>query len=268
MAFLKTERRGRVAILTMNKPEARNALSTEDECIEFAEACETANTDASLSCVILTGAGDCFSAGGDLRAMRARTGLSAGDPPMLRARYRRGVQRLVRALYNLEMPAIAAVNGPAAGAGCDIACFCDIRLAAAEARFAESFVKVGLIPGDGGAWILQRTVGRSKAAEMTFTGEAIGAEEALRVGLVSSVVQRERLLDAAMELAGRIVVNPPDALRAAKRLMREAQHLSFETHLEAAAHVQARAHHSAEHEEAVAAFLDKRPADFSDLGSK
>jgi len=260
--FITRETRGRVVILTMNKPEARNALSTEEECIEFAEACEAANADHGISCVIVTGAGDVFSAGGDLKAMRARTGLSAGDEPTLRWRYRRGVQRLARALYALEMPAIAAVNGPAVGAGFDMTCFCDIRIAAPEARFAESFVKVGLVPGDGGAWILQRTVGRSKAAEMTFTGDLISADEALRIGLVSAVVPRERLLDEALALAGRITANPPAALRAAKRLMREAQSVPFETHLEAAAHAQALAHHSPDHAEAVAAFLEKRVPTF------
>lgn len=268
MSFIDSKRRGRILILTMNKPAERNALSTEAECVAFAEACEAANADVTISCVIVTGAGNIFSAGGDLRAMRARTGLSEGDEATLRGRYRRGIQRLSRGLYNLEMPAIAAVNGPAAGAGFDIACFCDIRIAVPEARFAESFVKVGLIPGDGGAWILPRTVGRSKAAEMTFTGDAIGAEEALRVGLVSAIVPRETLLEEAVALAGRIVVNPPQALRAAKQLMREAQYVSLETHLESAAHVQARAHHSADHEEAVAAFLDKRPPNFGGSRAK
>lgn len=256
------ERHGRVVLLTLNKPEVRNTLSTEEECVALAERFENLSVDADVSVLVLTGAGSCFSAGGDLRNMKERRGLAAGGPEELRARYRRGIQRLARSLHNVEVPTIAAVNGPASGAGFDLALMCDIRIAATAARFAESFVKVGLVPGDGGAWLLQRAVGFSRAAEMTFTGDLIDAEEAWRIGLVSRFVPDDELIPTALALAARIAKNPPQALRESKRLMREARVQSFAEHLESAAHAQARAHHTAEHEEAVSAFLEKRAPHF------
>lgn len=260
--FVETEIHGRIAVLVMNRSEQRNALSSEDDCAEFADACDALNADMAISAVILTGSGTAFSAGGNIKNMADRTGLSAGDPAQLRNRYRRGVQRLARSLFNLEMPVIAAVNGPAMGAGLDIACMCDIRIASTQARFAESFVKLGLIPGDGGAWLLQRIVGVSAAAELAFTGRTIDAAEALRIGLVSSIVDPTELKARAMALAGEIAANPPQALRDTKRLLREAQNVRFEAHLEDAARYQAAAHHAADHIEAVRAVLEKRQPNF------
>jgi enoyl-CoA hydratase/carnithine racemase len=172
------------------------------------------------------------------------------------------VQRLARAVWNTEVPTIAAVNGWAVGLGCDLACMCDIRIAADSARFAESFLKVGLIPGDGGAWFLPRVVGFSKAAEMTFTGDALDAQQALACGLVSSIVPGERLLQEAQALAARIAANPPQALRLAKRLLRESQHARLDDVLELSAAFQALVQESEDHDEAVAAALEKRPPTF------
>ena len=134
----------------------------------------------------------------------------------------------------------------------------DIRIAADTATFAESFIKVGLIPGDGGAWLLPRTVGRSRAAEMAFTGEAISAQEALACGLVSRVVPKEQLLATANELAARIAANPGPTLRLTKKLQREAEHLRLDSLLELSAGYQALAHKTPEHREAVMAFIEKR----------
>jgi enoyl-CoA hydratase/carnithine racemase len=138
------------------------------------------------------------------------------------------------------------------GAGLDLACMCDIRIASEDAVFAESFVKIGIIPGDGGAWLLQRVVGVSKAAEMTFTGDPINAHEALACGLVSKVVAPASLLDEALNLAGRIAANPGHQLRMAKRLIREAQTSRLETILEMSAAFQALAHSTEEHRALIA----------------
>src|SRR4029450_5459350 len=119
----------------------------------------------------------------------------------IREEYRHGIQRLALALYNLDVPTIAAVNGPAIGAGLDLACMCDMRVAAESARFAESFLKVGIVPGDGGAWLLPRVVGFSKACEMAFTGDMLTAAEALACGLVSKVVPDTGLMAEARKLA-------------------------------------------------------------------
>jgi enoyl-CoA hydratase/carnithine racemase len=258
--FLRYEQSGAIVTLTMDSAETRNALTGGNAPQGFADACARIAGDASVRVVILTGAGPAFSSGGNLKHMRE---MFDHSPAQLREWYRTGVQRLANAVYNLEVPIIAAVNGPAIGAGCDLTCMCDIRIASENASFAESFVKVGLIPGDGGAWLLPRVVGMSKAAELSFTGDAITAQEALACGLVSRVVPADKLLDEARLLAARIAVNPGGALRMAKRLLRDGQHLRFDDMLELAAGLQPIAHKTPYHVEAVNAFIEKRKPDFS-----
>lgn len=254
---------GRVVVITIDRPDARNAIGTRAQCDELAAAFEIANADPGVSCVILTGAGSAFSAGGDLRAMQARSGIARLDSPAAtRANYSRGVQKVIRTMWALEVPAIAAVNGPAIGLGCDLACLCDIRIAGASARFASSFINLGLIPGDGGAWILPRRVGHSKAAEMIFTGETLDADEALACGLVSRVVADDELLAQARALAERIAAKPAQALRLSKRLLQEAQHSRLSEILELSAAYQALAHETEDHAEALAAYFEKRPPQF------
>ena len=260
--FLEFEKDGGVVTLTMNRPDIRNALIGLEDADEILDACDQITRDLSVRAVILTGAGTVFSAGGDIKRIReVMTGGEAG-PAAVRHVYRNGIQRIPLALYNLEVPTIAAVNGPAIGAGCDLACMCDIRIASSQARFAESFVKMGLVPGDGGAWLLPRVVGMSKASEMAFTGEAIDAAEALRCGLVSRVVNPDALMDEARKLADQIAANPGQALRMTKRLLREGQHTRLDTLLELSAGFQALAHTTDEHIEAVDAFLEKRKPSF------
>ena len=258
MSFVLYEQSGAVVTLTLNKPEERNALSTPEQWAEVVAACERVRADMGVKAVILTGAGSAFCAGGNVKDMRDKKGIAAGSPNDIREGYRAGIQRIPLALYNLDVPTIAAVNGPAIGAGCDLACMCDIRIASTKAKFAESFVKLGIIPGDGGAWLLPRTVGMSKAAELTFTGDTIDAAEALACGMVSRVVAPEELLPAAQALALKIAANPGPALRMAKRLLREGQHLRLDSLLEMSAAFQAVAHHTPEHDAALAAFLQPK----------
>lgn len=255
--FLIYHQQGAVVTLTMNNPDKRNALGGDYQADDFTDACRRINADMSVKAVILTGAGKAFSAGGDIFAMRDKTGTSAGSPMDIRGNYRTGIQRIPVAFYNLEVPTIAAVNGAAVGAGCDLAMMCDMRIASEHAKFAESFVKLGIIPGDGGAWFLPRVVGMSKACEMAFTGDTIDARDALDCGMVSRVVPAGELLDAAHDLAGRIAANPGRALRLTKRLLRESQHARLDTILEMSAAFQALAHHTDEHDEAVATMIAK-----------
>ncbi len=255
---------GHIVTLTLNRPETRNAISDLDMVDALVDAAARIDGDTSVRVAILTGAGTAFSSGGNLKTMGAPSGLGEGVPLEIRGKYRAGIQRIPLALHELEVPLIAAVNGPAIGAGCDLACMCDIRIAGESARFAESFVKLGIVPGDGGAWLLPRAVGLSKACELAFTGDTIDAAEALACGLVSRVVPDANLLDAARALAGRIAANPPQALRLTKRLIREGQHTRLDTLLELSAALQALAHHTADHREALSAALDKRPPVFSD----
>ena len=173
------------------------------------------------------------------------------------------MQRVARALLDIEIPAIAAVNGHAVGLGCDLACLCDIRIAAKSALFSCSFIKVGIVPGDGGAWALQQVVGYAKAAELFLTGDRFDADTAKEMGLVSRVVDDEALLDEAMAIAERIVCNPPRALRLTKRLLREAQHSRMSDILELSAAYQAIIHETSDNREAINAFVEKRPPVFT-----
>lgn len=257
------EQDGHVVTLTLNRHETRNAIS-EDEMVDAIEAaCRRINADHTVRVAIITGAGTAFSSGGNVKDMRDKAGMFGGTPTDLREGYRTGIQRIPVAVNRLEVPIIAAVNGPAIGAGCDLAMMCDMRIASETARFAESFVKVGLIPGDGGAWFLPRVIGLSRANEMAFTGEPIDAQTALQWGMVSRVVPSDELIAAANELAGRIAVNPPTALRMTKKLIKEGQHAGLESLLEMSASLQALAHQTSDHEEAVNAILEKRAPNFT-----
>ena len=261
--FLKSERDGAVLTLTMSQPATRNALTGNTAVEEFVQACAGIVRDPGVRVVVLTGEGPVFSSGGNVKDMQR---YEAGNlsPEVIREEYRNGIQRLPKALYNLDVPVICAVNGPAVGAGLDLTCMCDIRIASEKATFAESFVKVGIVPGDGGAWLLPRVVGMSKASEMAFTGDALTAHEALACGLVSRVVPHEELMAAAMQLAARIAANPGGVLRMTKRLLREGQRSSLESLLELSAGYQAIAHMSPNHHEAVRAFIEKRKPKFAD----
>jgi enoyl-CoA hydratase/carnithine racemase len=262
--FLIIEREGPVAIVTLNRPQERNAISRPEYIQEIKDFCAGATADASLKAVIVTGSGSAFCAGGNVKDMRSRTGIFEGSPYQLRNRYRGGIQQIPLALYELEVPTIAAINGAAIGAGLDLACMCDVRIAAEGAIFAESFVKLGIVPGDGGAWLLPRVIGNARAALMTLTGDAIDSAKALEYGLVSDVVPAADLLDAAKAVAQRIASNPGHALRLTKRLLREGQDMKLGPLLELSAAYQALAHHTEDHEEAVEAFLEKRPPRFGD----
>ncbi|RRQ28140.1 crotonase/enoyl-CoA hydratase family protein [Rhodococcus sp. Eu-32] len=256
------ERSDDVVVWTLNNPEARNPISEIETIDALEDAVRDVNGDPSVRVAILTGAGSAFSSGGNVKHMRNKEGMFGGSPAELRQGYRHGIQRIPKALYHCEIPTIAAVNGPAVGAGCDLALMCDLRIASTTAKFAESFVKVGIIPGDGGAWLLPRAVGMARASEMAFTGEAIDASTALEWGMVSQVVDADDLLPAAHALAARVAVNPPQVLRMTKKLLREGQHQSLESLLELSAAYQAIAHTTSDHSEAVNAMLDRREPRF------
>lgn len=257
------EQDGPVVTLTFNMPETRNALTDHDLCDEIVAAMARINRDNSVRVAIVTGAGKAFSSGGNLKHMQEKHGTFAGDAVSVKDGYRAGIQRVARAMWECEVPLIAAVNGPAYGAGCDTTCLCDIRIASTAATFAENFVNVGLISGDGGAWLLPRQVGLSRAAEMTFTADPVDAETALAWGLVSKVVAPEALMDEARKLAARIARNPPRQLRMAKRLLREGLNTRLSSVLELAAAYQGACHQTADHGEAVDALLEKRAPVFT-----
>ena len=250
-----TERRGNVLLITINRPEARNAVNGAVSTA-VGDALAEAQNDPEIWAVVLTGAGDkSFCAGADLKAIARGENLFHPNHPEW------GFAGYVS--HFIDKPTIAAVNGPAIGLGLDVACMCDMRIASEKATFAESFVKVGIVPGDGGAWLLPRVVGMSVACEMSFTGDVLDAQAALGVRLVSRVVPHDELMDAARALAGRIAANPPDALRMTKRLLRESEHVRLPTLLELSAAYQALAHSTEDHREAVSAMLEKRKPHFT-----
>jgi enoyl-CoA hydratase/carnithine racemase len=251
-AALSVTTEGSVQLWRIDLPEVGNAITGRDVISAFETAVDEANADNMIRAIILTGAGKIFSAGGNVKEMAARQGMFGLPAIDQRRAYIDGIQRIPRALGRLEVPLIAAVNGAAIGAGCDLAMMCDIRIASERASFAESFVQLGLIPGDGGSWFLPRAVGYARAAELTFTGERIDAATALEWGLVSRVVPAEDLLTEARALAERIAANPAHALRMAKRLLRESTTGSLESTLAMAAAMQPLAHQDIEHEQRIA----------------
>jgi len=257
------ERRGHVALLTLNRPDTRNALSGEEMFAAFEWIFDELNHDLSIRAAVLTGSGSAFCSGGNVAEMKGRTGMFGGTPEQITANYRTGIQRIPRAFEKLQVPIIAAVNGAAIGAGNDLACMCDIRIASSTARFAESFVKVGIIPGDGGCWLLPRVIGMARAAEMALTGDTIDAQQALRIGLVSSVVDPDALLTEALLLAERIAANPPQVLRWTKQLLKQGTNGTLDQALDAAGFLQGHAHQTRDHAEALAAFFEKRDPVFS-----
>ena len=260
--WLKFEKEGHIVTLTMNRPEIRNPLGESEDVKNFEEASSLINNDRNVRCVILTGEGAAFSAGGNVKNMKEKKGNFSGSSVALRERYRYGIHKIVRSVWNIEVPVIAAVNGAAVGLGNDVACLADIRIASKNARFGVTFLKIGLIPGDGGAWLLPKIIGLSMASELLFTGKLINADQAKECGLISEVFEESELIIEANNLAQSIVKQPPDALRMTKKLLREGMISNFETMLEMSANMQALMHLTEDHQEAITAFFEKRDGNF------
>ncbi|MEQ9519566.1 MAG: crotonase/enoyl-CoA hydratase family protein [Parvibaculum sp.] len=254
------EKKGHVVTLTINRPESRNPLGEADDAENFTAAAARINEDMDVRCVILTGAGSAFSAGGNIKAMRERGGGFGGPGVQIADRYRNGIHRIVKSVWGIQVPVIAAVNGPAIGLGNDVACMCDTRIASDKAKFGVTFLKIGLIPGDGGAWLLPKIIGMARAAELFYTGDVIEPQKAKEWGLVSEVVPHDELMEHTNALAARICQQSPNVLRMTKRLMREGMMNSYDSVMEMSANMQALAHNTDDHMEALDAFFEKRPA--------
>jgi 2-(1,2-epoxy-1,2-dihydrophenyl)acetyl-CoA isomerase len=256
MADLRVEIDNGVATLTLDRPDALNSLTVplkEALIRAFADIA----ADPAVRVVILTGAGRAFCAGQDLRER-----LEPDAAPLateIRERY----NPLIRSIRELPKPVIAAVNGVAAGAGASLAFAADIRIAADSASFVLAFGRVGLIPDSGATWLLQRLVGASKAAEMALTTDPLTAADAERFGLVAKVVRGADLLDEAHTVARRLAALAPRALALTKQAFASAAESTFEEALELEATFQGLAGDTADHREGIAAFIEKRPAQFS-----
>lgn len=247
-----------IGLVTLDDGATYNKLSDTAQISELTEVMEKINNDDQLRVVIITGAGQVFSAGGDIKAMRDKKGLFSGSPAEICAGYKTGIHRMCHAVVALEIPIIAAINGPAYGAGCDLAMMCDLRIGSDKMVLAQSFVRLGLISGDGGSWFLPRVAGLARAAEIALTGDPIDAQTAYDWGLVSRLTTPEDLLPEAQRLAERIATAAPLAVKGAKRLLRNALQTTLNESLDDAANRQAILHHSNDHLEAATAFLEKR----------
>ena len=252
-----------VAVLTLNQPETRNTISSLEMIEEIEAACRMVNDDMGVNVLIITAKDPAFSAGGNIKDMAGRKGMFGGSPAQIMENYRKNIQRIPLAVHEVAVPTIAAVNGPAIGAGCDLALMCDMRIASERAAFGETFLNVGLIPGDGGAYFLPRIVGMARACEMTFTGEVINAQKATAIGLVNAVVPHDRLMEKALILAEKIAAKPPQALRMAKCLLYAGQTMNLRQLLDESAANQALCHASRDHMEALSAIFEKRKPVFT-----
>jgi enoyl-CoA hydratase/carnithine racemase len=247
----------KVATLTFNRHDVRNALTSTAIADDIVATVDWINENKDIAVLIITGAGSAFSSGGNIKDMADRAGDFAGDVQELENRYRQGIQRIPLALHKCEVPVIAAVNGPAIGAGFDVANMCDMRIASSKAKFGETFVNLGIIPGDGGAWFMQRLIGYQKAAELTFTGRVINAVEAKEIGVVLDIAEPEDLMKMALDLANEIASKPTASLRLTKRLMKMAQRTELPDFLDICAVYQGMCHNNPEHLDAVNVMLEK-----------
>ena len=244
-----------VRILTLNRPVVLNALNAR-ACEELLDALREAERIQEVRCVLLTGSGRAFCAGADLRD-HSPGESSLGE--ILRTRF----NRIILQMRTVEKPVVAAINGVAAGAGCNLALAADLRLASDRASFLQAFTRVGLIPDSGGTWLLPRLVGLGRALELMLLAEPIDAATAERVGLVNRVVPHDDLMAHAMEVAGRLAKGPTRAYGLVKRGVEHNLTVNLREALEYEALLQEVAGRTEDHREGVAAFLEKRPASYS-----
>jgi len=249
-----------IARLTINRPERRNALN-DAAADEMGQAVEDVAADDDIRVLVLTGAGQTFCAGGDLDALKG-----GRDPGMwvskntddIRRSFRLA-QRMILGLQQMEKPVITMINGTAVGAGFDLACTCDIRIASPKARFMVAYVRIGLFPGFGGTWLYPRTLGSmGKAAELLFTGDFLEADEAYRLGFLNRLVEEDKLEATTMEMARKIADDPPIAIRLSKLMLYKGLEFDLETALKMAAAAEIITLTSYDHGEGAQAIRESR----------
>lgn len=250
-----------VATITLNRPSRRNALNQHMLSALDAAVARLA-ADDSVRVIVLTGAGNSFCSGVDTDELVGGTNTGPHTPGSGGAEaLRQGFSlshRIILSLFNVEKPVIAAIDGPAVGAGLDLACACDLRIASPTARFSAAYIKVGLFPGYGGVWFYPRLFGMSRAAEMMLTGDFLSAEQALEAGFLNRLVPQQDLQKEAESLAARIAAGPPIAVRLAKTMMHRSLGVDLATSLDMSAAAESITLSSADHAEGMAAARDKR----------
>lgn len=246
-----------IAIITLNRPEAKNVFSMEMITL-WRQFLEEAKADANVRVLVVTGKGDTFCSGGDIRDM-AEGKLRGWE---MKKFLWEGVHRIVLTLEDLDKPVIAAINGAAMGAGLDMAMMCDLRICSDRAKLSESYILLGLVPGDGGAYLLPRLVGLGKALELLFTGDLLNPQQALAIGLVNRVVPHEQLMEETIALSEKIANKPPLAIRMMKRAVYQAQTDTLRSHLDYISSQLALLSETQDHQEAAWSFLEKRKPTF------
>lgn len=257
--LLKYEIADGVATITLNRPEKMNAF-TGEMLDAWLVALEDARTNQDVRVIVMTGTGRAFTTGGDVESFSSSAKQTAAS---IRAHLVDGVQRLPRKLAEIDKPVIAALNGLATGGGLDLALACDLRFAAESARFAETYAKMGLIPGAGGAWLLPRLVGLSKALELFWSCDWVDAREAERIGLVNRVFPDDQLMDGTKEFARRLAESAPLSVQTIKRVMRQGLDMDLNAALDLVATCMPIVRTSEDHQEALAAFKEKRKPRFT-----
>jgi 2-(1,2-epoxy-1,2-dihydrophenyl)acetyl-CoA isomerase len=255
-----------VRTLTLNRPDRKNSVSPELR-EELLAALDEARTMDEVRCVVITGAGDAFCAGVDLGKSGATKSAAEGekrapDLRLIRESMKRGMQRVITAIWELDKPVIASVNGVAAGGGAQLALVCDLVLAAESARFIEIFVKRGLAVDSGGGWLLPRLVGLAKAKELVFFGDSCSATDAAAMGLVNRVVPDAELGALTTEWAGKLAAGATRAIGLSKRLLNHSFEIDLASALDEEASAQALNSQNDDFKEGVRAFMEKRAPDF------
>lgn len=256
--MLKFEVDQLVATITLNRPDKLNAF-TDSMLEDWLAALQDCQKREDVRVVVITGTGRAFTTGGDVEGFSASAQQTAAG---IRDRLMLGIQRLPRQIREMDKPVIAALNGFATGGGLDVALACDIRFAAESARFAETYARMGLIPGAGGAWLLPRLVGTAKAMEMFLGCDWVEAREAERIGLVNKVFADAELMEGTYAFARKVASGAPLAMQAIKRVMRAGLQQDFNSALDFVATNMTIVRSSEDHKEALAAFKDKRTPDF------
>ena len=254
---LKVLKDDNVLWIGLDNPKMRNAIT--DGMIDSIERVfNHANFDNDIRVAILYGEGKSFCAGGDLRAMEEKSGMFSGESNELRENYQKGIQRIPVTIESFQKPIIAMVNGAAIGAGCDIACMCDIRVGSQDSFFGETFAKLGLVPGDGGTYFLPRVVGYAKAMEMFLTGELISGDQAKKDGLLNFLYSRQELKDKTTSLAHKIASHPPIALQMTKKALKFSKNSDLQAMLDLLGAFQGITQRSDDHFRALEAFKEKK----------
>ena len=262
LASLNVDFSNHILKITLNRPDTSNAINYE-MINSLVSTLNEAEKDFDVRAIILSGNGKNFCSGGDLKNMLAQSDMFAGDSDELRRRYETGIQLISRSMENLSKPIIAAVNGSAFGAGCDLACMCDFRYGTSQTKFSENFVKVGLVPGDGGTFFLQRIVGYARAVELTLTGRSVPAEEALALGLLNKICDEDKLDAEAFALAQHLAQLPSAALQLSKKALKHSYLHDLQSSLDLLAGYQGIAQRTNDHFEALSAIKENRKPDFN-----